>query len=320
MVLLNSGMLIAQGDNMAVTNPYESMNISKYVIAAICGCWWRESNCNPQIWESLIPCAWDYEYEYTNKGGYGLGQWTNVGTQNGRLWNLHDWCTNNGYTDGDGYAELIYVYVENVWNTNNPSRLGYNTLTEFLESSSTVVDDLVYDFLSRWEGVPNDHYTERCQYAGRILNYINEHMYDNTSWQWISGNRYLTDNEIYNNAMVIYTFMSHSSQTGNHIYLSTTGNGTAYVSNNMPADGDPFTLNANPATGETLNDIYARDSHGHSIAMQVATQYTYTYDETAWGNFINIFVEFSGTTPPPPPTAYKRKHMPIWMYPNLRRV
>lgn len=301
-----------------MSNPYQNLNISKYVVAAICGCWWRESNCNPKIWESLIPCAWDYEYEYTHKGGYGLGQWTNVGTSHGRLWNLHDWCVNNGYTDGDGYAELNYVYVENVWNTSNPSRLGYNTLTEFLESTSTSTDDLVYDFLSRWEGVPNDHYSERCQYASQILSYINAHENDSTNWQWIDGNMYLSTTHIYNNAMVIFKYMSHGSSTGNHIYVSVSGNGSAYVDNPNPADGDPFILYASPATGETLNDIYATDSHGQYIAMQVATQYTYNYNETIWGNFINIFVEFSSTTPPTPTHKIKEHHMPIWMYPVLR--
>ena len=321
MAHVNNLKLIAQGNNMPVLNPYENMNISKYVVAAICGCWWRESNCNPAIWESLIPCAWDFEYDYTNKGGYGLGQWTNVGSQHGRLWDLHEWCTNNGYTDGDGNAELIYVYVENFWNTSNPSRLGYNTLAEFLESTSTVLDDLVYDFLSRWEGVPNDHYSQRCQYARQILDYIDAHMYDSTSWQWISGNRYLTNNEIYNNAMVIFTFMSHGTQTGNYIRVSSTGNGTAHVDNPQPADGENFTLYAIPASGETLEDITARDSHGYSIAMMVTQVYTYTYNETSWGNRIDISVEFSGTTPPPPPTPQTIKfdhHMPIWMYPFMR--
>lgn len=199
-----------------VVNPYENMKISKYVVAAICGCWWRESNCNPEIWESLIPCTWDFEYDYTNKGGFGLGQWTNIGSQYGRLWNLHDWCQSNNYADGDGYAELAYLLVEDVWYTGNPSRLGYTTLTEFLESSSTNLDDLVYDFLSRWEGVPEDHYDERCEYAEQILDYINEHMHDQTQWQWISGNRYLTDDEIYNNAMVIFQFMSQSKSRQQH--------------------------------------------------------------------------------------------------------
>ena len=33
------------------------LEISQYVVSAICGCWRRESGVNPAIWESLIPCA-----------------------------------------------------------------------------------------------------------------------------------------------------------------------------------------------------------------------------------------------------------------------
>ena len=109
--------------------------------------------------------------------------------------------------------------------------------------------------------------------------------------------------------------------TTNHISVNITGNGSAYVTNPTPADGDSFTLYAIPASGETLVDITARDSHGYSIAMVVAQSYTYTYDETNWGNNIIISVEFTGQTPPTPPTptsGWKQHHMPIWMYPFMR--
>lgn len=120
----------------------------------------------------------------------------------------------------------------------------------------------------------------------------------------------------YTNALYWYNVFAGG---GNHISVTVTGNGTAYVDNPSPEDGQDFTLHADPASGETLNDITARDSHGYSIAMEVATQYTYTYDETNWGNFISIYVEFSGETPPPPtPSRKTQHHMPIWMYPFMR--
>lgn len=115
-------------------------------------------------------------------------------------------------------------------------------------------------------------------------------------------------------------FAIYGTASGNYIIVSTTGDGTAYVDNPNPLDGASFTLYATPASGETLQDITARDSHGYSIAMQVVPQYTYTYNETSWGNYINIYVEFSGTPPiPPTPTLREEHSMPIWMYPHLRR-
>lgn len=187
---------------------WADLTVSAYVVSAMCGCWWQESNCNPAIWESLIPCEWDFEYDYTNKGGYGLGQWTNVGSSHGRLWNLHTWVTSNGYTDGDGYGQLEFMLVENHW-SGTSKKLGYTTLQEFLESTSTNIDYLVYDFLQCWEGVEGNQYEKRKKNAYKILNYIVLHQDDETQYEWIASNNYLTENQIYNNAMVIYQYISN---------------------------------------------------------------------------------------------------------------
>lgn len=190
---------------------YQDLNISKYVVSAICGNWWRESGIDPAIWESLIVCDWDYEYEYTNRGGYGLGQWTNVGTPHGRLWNLHSWMVGNGYQMTDGDGELEYMLIEDHWTNSSQSRLGYTSLTEFLQSDSTDLEDLTWDFLANWEGVAGDHFDERLGYATDVLQYIEDHMNDDVQWNWIYGNRYLSTNERYNNAMVVFNYMSKGS-------------------------------------------------------------------------------------------------------------
>ena len=105
---------------------------------------------------------------------------------------------------------------------------------------------------------------------------------------------------------------------GTKISIATVGNGTAYVDDYNPADGAPFTLYANPASGETLLSIDAWDANGYSIAMQQYTPYTYTYN-AGWGNHISIIVTFSGTPPiPPTPTYLQQKRMPIWMYPMFK--
>ena len=95
------------------------------------------------------------------------------------------------------------------------------------------------------------------------------------------------------------------------------GNGVAYVDDDNPSQGQSVTLTCIPDTGETLEDVLAWDSGGHSIAAPVQPVWTFTWDET-WVA-MTISVEFSGTTPPPPtPTRTKRKHMPIWMFPMFR--
>lgn len=185
---------------------------SDYVIASMCGCWKRESGVNPGIWESLTPCAWDYQYEYTSKGGYGLGQWTNVGTPHGRLYNLHTWVTSNGYSDGDGAGQIAFVKAEAHWTNSGQTRGSYTTLQEFLDSDSTSIDTLVWDFLANWEGVPGDNYDERVDAANKFYVYIQAHKNDNPeSYTWYSANTYTSETQMLNNVMCIYFILKGES-------------------------------------------------------------------------------------------------------------
>lgn len=183
---------------------------SAYVVAAMCGCWKRESTVNPGIWESLIPTSFDHQYQYDGIGGYGLGQWTNVGTPYGRCWNLHEWVTSNGYADGDGNGQLAFVLHEGYWSHSSQTRGDYTTLDEFLATDSTNLDDLVWDFLANWEGVPGNAYSERKDAANLFLAYIIEHQNDDPSdYEWISTNNFLSWEQMYNNVMCIYFWFSH---------------------------------------------------------------------------------------------------------------
>ena len=310
---------IVQGVNNM--SGYSRMNVSKYVVAAMCGCWWRESTVNPAIWESLIPCAWNYEYEYTHRGGYGLGQWTNVGTSNGRLNKLHTWVTNNGYADGDGYGQLEYILVEGYWTNSAYSRLGYTNLTQFLTSSSTNLNDLVWDFLANWEGVAGNAYSQRLAWARQCLEYIELHQNDGNSYSWVAGNRYLSTAQTLNNVMVIYNYITDGSISGTyHIYCSATGNGSCYAipSAHDGLAGETFTIYAIPNDGDSLTDLIARDQHGYSVAITVAEEHT--YDASLFPYNLWVEATFTGETPPPPPPpeVEVRKKMPIWMYPIFR--
>lgn len=233
---------------------------SIYVVAAMCGCWRRESVVNPGIWESLIPCAWNYKYEYTHKGGYGLGQWTNVGTSEGRLWKLHIWVTENGYGDGNGDGQLAYLTVENWWNGNyngsgdHPKTRGtYGSLSAFLNSDSTNIDDLVWDFLANWEGVPGDHYQERLDYANNFLSYLQAHAGE--AGRWTSGNKYLSESQMLNNVLAIYNTLGNGvtpqpPEHGTHaITVTTSGNGTASASKTYAKQGENIELTATADDG-----------------------------------------------------------------------
>lgn len=181
-------------------------NISAYVISAMCGCWAWESGMNPGIWESLTPTTWDHEYQYDGIGGYGLGQWTNVGTPYGRCWNLHQYVTQNGYGDGTMAGELAFVLDENYWTASN-SVMGYNSLSEFLTSDSTNLDLLVEEFLACWEGVPGDRLSERRAYARNYYQFIYDHKDSKLEdWTESSGNYYQdpTGDAAHNNLMIAY--------------------------------------------------------------------------------------------------------------------
>ena len=183
------------------------MSVSAHVIAAMCGCFWRESQVNPGVWESLIPCAWDFQYDFTHKGGYGLGQWTNYGTSHGRCWNLHEWVTSNGYADGDGDGQCAFLVHEQYWSNSSQTRGNYHTLDEFLSTSSTNLPDLVWDFLANWEGVPGNAYDFRLEKARLCLEYIKAHAGDDPSqYTWFSANSYSSEAQSLNNVMCIYFF------------------------------------------------------------------------------------------------------------------
>lgn len=193
------------------------MAISAYPICAAAGCFKRESGVNPGIWESLIvpPDTFYHVYEYDNIGGYGFGQFTNVrdpvtGIVSWRCRDYYLWCQANNKSPDDGNAQLYYIInVENVWMASNPNRLGFQTQADFWNTTSTDLDNLVYDWLSCWEGVPGDALAERQQAARRFYQYVYDHRNDDpTTYHWITGNFYTTDAQMLNNVMCMYFYLN----------------------------------------------------------------------------------------------------------------
>lgn len=172
---------------------------SLYVVSAIAGNMVAESGINPGIYESLRVVPWDATYN-SNTGGYGLGQWTNVGNSRGRLWNLYSFLSSSGYEVDSGDGQVAYIPVENYWTP----REGYpwNTLEEFLNSDSADLNLLTGAWNRCWEGIPLS--TIRYQYAQRCYDYISANMNSSSITNWIRGNRYLSEAEQNNNAVMLY--------------------------------------------------------------------------------------------------------------------
>lgn len=180
--------------------------ISLYVIAAMCGNFYGESGVNPGIWEGFVECAWDHQYD--GHGGFGLGQWTNVGTPYGRCWNLHEWVTSNGYTDGDGYGQLAFLIHEDYWTPQSIEQSAYASLEDFLTSDSTNIAELTKEYMWHWEGINNSSLATRQQFAQRAYEYITEHYSDNSITTWTSVNAYITETQALNNCVLIARYLS----------------------------------------------------------------------------------------------------------------
>ena len=177
------------------------MAVSIYVISAICGNFQWESNINPGIYEGLnvVPLT-----DNTVYGGYGLGQWTNA--YSGALHRRTDlvlWLRANGYADDSGNGQLAYLLVENHWAHNVGT---YTSLSDFLASDSKDINMLTNVWMRNWEGI-NSHLSDRQTYANNIYNYLLDH-YTDTGLTWVTGNRYLSQSEIYNNAVLVYQYLN----------------------------------------------------------------------------------------------------------------
>lgn len=174
---------------------------SQYVISAMCGNFWTESGINPAVWESLEVANWTDELH-----GYGLGQWTNVDGST-RLIDLHDWLVENGYSVADGNAQCEYIVTEDYWiaKTDYPE---FTDLQSFLTSQSTDLARLTHAWNLCWEGIHDSSWDDRVSQANRVYSYIQNHAQDTTISAWITGNRYLSDDEKLNNAVMLYRYFS----------------------------------------------------------------------------------------------------------------
>lgn len=166
-----------------------------YVIAAICGNFYQESTVNPGIWENLT----------VNAPGYGLGQWTDNPPIVERRTALFNWLTANGYSHDSGEGQLKFLVYENLWIPSTFTPSAYNTLTEYFNSTSTNLSDLVYEFMWHWEGIDDGSFSTRYSYAQDVYNLF---IHDNGQRDpWYSGNYFLDrDSQSMANSLLIKDF------------------------------------------------------------------------------------------------------------------
>lgn len=296
------------------------MAVSDYVIAAICGCWYRESHVNPAIWESLKVSTWDHQYQYDGIGGYGFGQWTNVGTSHGRLYKMYQWMTSHGYAMTSGDGECAYVLAENYWK-GNVDTSSYPSLSRFMASASTDLDHLVAVFLGNWEGVPNDHIKERRGHASRFLKYIQRNK-NKTSYKWHYGNTYdlgggytklysssygyeTYANNSLANVIMVWRYFNGKDGGGfeplpsdeHSITITVTGNGEAFPSSPSAEAGTIIDIYATP---------YGDDAFEGWSVKQGGVTVEFTSESPSWWRFtmgdedVIIEARFTGETPENP--------------------
>ena len=197
-----------QGNNWSEIYRYgggaSGQSLSLYVISAICGNWWAESNVNPGIYEGLnvVPLTDNNVY-----GGYGLGQWTNNPPSLTRRTDLANWLSANGYAMDDGNGQIMFLIHEDYWTPTSIQPSAYQTLTDFLNSGSTDIDELTKEYMYHWEGINNGTLATRQQRAHQVYNYLLDHFGD-TGITWITGNRYLTEAESLNNCVLAAQFLA----------------------------------------------------------------------------------------------------------------
>lgn len=176
---------------------------SLYVISAMCGNFWQESTINSAIWQSLSVGNWT-----DLSKGYGLGQWTNTGgNTRGRLYQLHEYLVNNGYDITSAVGQLNFLIAENVWYSRQEAS-SFANLQDFLNSDSTDITLLTHAWNIGWEGIHDATWDNRVTYAYNCYNYIQEHYNDPNITEWVYGNRYLSNAERLNNAVMLYRFFN----------------------------------------------------------------------------------------------------------------
>lgn len=175
---------------------------SMYVVAAILGNFYQESQINPGVWQDKQD-----GHSWTDLGvGFGLGQWTNTnGDTHGRLYQLGTWLTNNGYAPDSGDGQIAYMIYENIWFTGGvPS--AYTDLDDFLNSTDTNLTNLTTEWYNHWEGMNHDDgsLATRIEWANYFYNYLSANANSTSVTSWYTKNNFIDLKYSENNAIMFY--------------------------------------------------------------------------------------------------------------------
>ena len=91
------------------------------------------------------------------------------------------------------------------------------------------------------------------------------------------------------------------------VFVNPQGNGTCYVDNEAPTQGETITIYCVPYDDAELLEVQAWTSYDESIALSPqALEQTITYN-SAWRN-VYIDAYFTGSTPTPDPPSFTEKY------------
>lgn len=172
-----------------------------YVVAAICGNFWQESTVNPGIWEGLV----------IGNPGFGLGQWTDNPPIVMRRTALFDYLDAHGYSRDSGDGQLEFLIYEDLWIPSLIQQSAYNTLTDYFNSSSTSLSDLVLEWMYHWEGINDGSDANRLSFAQTVLPYIQNPPTGRDPWH--TSNSYNSQANAIENSLLIRDYLMGTGPT-----------------------------------------------------------------------------------------------------------
>ena len=203
----------------------QTIQLSMYQVAAMCGCWWHESKVNPGEYHNN---ALDPSVPFTDTG-VGLGMWTDAPDADPPFYiatAFFNWMSANGYDWWDGNGQLACIVSDSLstgsmWSYISPSEFPeyaylntkYPTINDWLaDTQNNNVEELVLAWFLQWESPRtrywfnyNNNWQKRRQTAYDVFNYLTVHGNDQISgWYHEIGYVIISDQHALDNCVVAW--------------------------------------------------------------------------------------------------------------------